>query len=510
MKICDKPEFRLGVFLPAVLFFLFSCSSKSSNTQGIIKAQTIADSSYQEEDTLDYRLIIPTFLGTSGRNYYGDKAPDTLSIIWKLYLGKGKTVISRKIGEKIWAGAGWTGQPLLVEEDDTLYIIQGAYDHHLKKINAHNGTLVWQYKFDDVVKGTGTIWDNKNADELKNRLVILQGSRLGTDNYLDSKYIPSYRAISYYTGEELWRLNSALTRSYSRDVDGSALIINDTAYLGLENSMFTVFSPDYKKASLRDGMLQPQIYEEHKIYTDKDIAAHRGNLVTESSPALLGNHIYIASGTGHIWGYNLHTRAIDWDFYIGSDIDGSAVVTSDKCILVSVEKQYITGQGGIFKLDPSKSPDKAVKWYFPTSNKKYASWEGGVIGTVAVNDTYNEGNYASIAVFMGIDGYLYVVEHDVIDSTKRVYGPRKENTYHPPRLIFKQNIGPSISTPIVVGNKIIAAGYNGLYLFRFDENMNIILLAKFNGTFESTPIVNNGKIYIASRNGYFYCLGDNS
>ena len=61
------------------------------------------------------------------------------------------------------SGAGWTGQPLLYKEDDSLYLIQGAYDHHLKKINARNGELIWQYKFDDVVKGTGTIWHNKKA-----------------------------------------------------------------------------------------------------------------------------------------------------------------------------------------------------------------------------------------------------------------------------------------------------------------------------------------------------------
>jgi hypothetical protein len=466
--------------------------------------------SVKHEDTLNCHIIIPTFLGSVHRNYYGNEAPDTLAVIWKYYLGKGKTVISRKAGEKIWAGAGWTGQPLLVEEYDTLYIIQGAYDHHLKKINALTGTLVWQYAFDDVIKGTGTLWNNKNATELKNRMVILQGSRLGVGNYLDSKYVPSYRAISYFTGEELWRLNSTWTDSYSRDVDGSALIINDTAYLGLENSIFTVFSPDYKRASLRDSMLQPEIYEEHKIYTDKDKIAHHGNLVTESSPALLKDHIYIASGAGHIWGYNLKTRKVDWDFYIGSDIDGSAVVTKDNCIIVSVEKQYISGQGGIFKLDPLKAPEDAVQWYFPTGNKEFASWKGGVIGSVSVNDSYNKGNYPSISVFTGIDGYMYIVQHDVVDTTKIVYGPRKENKYRPPKLLFKKQIGPSISTPIIVGNKIIAAGYNGLYLFEFDEDMNVAMLGKFSGTFESTPVVHNGRIYIASRNGYFYCLGDNS
>jgi outer membrane protein assembly factor BamB len=34
-----------------------------------------------------------------------------------------------------------------------------------------------------------------------------------------------------------------------------------------------------------------------------------------------------------------------------------------------------------------------------------------------------------------------------------------------------------------------------------------VLIDKREGTFESTPIVWNNKIYIASRDGYLYCFG---
>lgn len=49
--------------------------------------------------------------------------------------------------------AGWTGQPLLIKENGEPYLIQGASNHH-KKIRAKTGKLIWQYKFDDVIKGT--------------------------------------------------------------------------------------------------------------------------------------------------------------------------------------------------------------------------------------------------------------------------------------------------------------------------------------------------------------------
>ena len=464
----------------------------------------IAESSLQKDTVFP---VIKTFLGNWERNYYGKNAPDTLGVVWKHYLGKGETVISRKSGSRIWAGAGWTGQPLLVHENGKLFLIQGAYDHHLKKINAETGELVWQYQFDDVIKGTGTIWVNNNPDKPENKLVILQGSRLGVGNFLDTKHIPSYRAISYFSGKELWRMDQKWTHSYSRDVDGSALILNDTAYIGLENSYFTVFDPDHRNAKIINGMLQPHIIQERKLYTMDDVDKHRYNVVTESSPSLLGNRIYVASGAGHIWGYNLSTRELDWDFFVGSDIDGSAIVTKDSCLIVSIEKQYIKGKGGTYKLNPEKNPDESVVWFFPVDDFDFASWKGGIIGSVGINDQYIDSSQTKLAAFVGIDHYLYVVDHQSIDTSKTVVGTDSITRYPTPKLLFKYKVGPSISTPIFVDDKLIVAGYGGIYLFRYDRKNNFVLLDKRSGTFESTPIVWNHKIYIASRDGYLYCLG---
>jgi outer membrane protein assembly factor BamB len=297
------------------------------------------------------------------------------------------------------------------------------------------------------------------------------------------------------------------THSYSRDVDGSALILNDTAYLGLENSYFTVFDPDYKNGKITNGMFQPKIIQERKLYTLNDVYKHKNNVVTESSPSLLKNRIYVASGAGHVWGYNIKKKELDWDFYIGSDMDGSAIVTSDSCILVSVEKQYIKGKGGAFKLNPFQDPGNAVVWYFPVEDNDFAGWEGGIIGSIGINDNYINENQTHLAAFVGIDQYLYVVNHKSIDSTEKVLGPDSLTLYSKPKTIFKYKTGPSISTPIFVDNKLIVAGYWGIYLFEYDSKNNFELLDKRKGSFESTPIVWDRKIYIASRDGYLYCFG---
>ncbi len=451
-------------------------------------------------------LINPTFLGNEQRNYYGNEAPDTLRIIWKHYLGKGKTTISKNIKDQIWAGAGWTGQPLLYKENDSLYLIQGSCDHHLKKINASNGHLIWQYQFDDVVKGTGTIWHNVKAENKFHELIVFQGSRLGFDKNLNSKHVPSFRAISLIDGSELWRLDVKKTKSYSRDVDGSCLIIEDTLYIGLENGLLTAIDPDPNHVQLIDSMIQPPIIHEHKLYTKEDVFNHKNNLVTESSPSKLGNHLFIASGSGHIYGYNIKKDTIDWEFHIGSDIDGSAIITNDSCVIATIEKQFIIGKGGVFKFNPRKQGRESVDWFFPVEDTDTGSWEGGVIGTAAVSDYYNKD--LKLAAFVSVKGNLFLINHKLIDQEVTNLGPNKKNHYPSPLLLDKQYIGPSISTPLLIKDKLIVAGYQGLKLFKIKKDQTLTLLASYKAEFEATPFVFDQKIYLASRDGYLYCFGN--
>jgi len=449
------------------------------------------------------QILNGTFLGNEQRNFYGDRAPDNLSVIWKLNLGTGETVISRKAGSRKWSGAGWTGQPLVVIENGDTFLIQGAYDHNLKKISAKDGSIIWQYRFDDVIKGTGSLWVDRDSSGRVEDILILQGSRLGVGNYLDSKHVPSYRAISFFTGKEQWRHDVAWTDSYSRDVDGSALVLGDTAYIGLENSLFTVFSPDPKDAALKDSMLQPKIWLQRKLYEAADVTAHKYNVVTESSPSKIGRMIYVTSGSGHVWGYDMDRKELTWDYRTGSDMDGSPVVADKRFLLVPVEKQYIKGKGGLLMLDPSKDEADAAVWYCPAEDTAYASWEGGVIGSAAVTDQYNS---ARLAAFTAIDGMLRVVYYDRVSGSK-VSGPDGIQQLDQPELLFSYNVGPSISTPIFTDKRLVVCSYNGIYLFGYDENLQFSLLDHFGVAVEASPVVANGRLFIASRNGYLYCLG---
>ena len=74
-------------------------------------------------------------------------------------------------------------------------------------------------------------------------------------------------------------------------------------------------------------------------------------------------------------------------------------------------------------------------------------------------------------------------------------------------LLWTEFINASISTPIFIKNKLVVAGYNSIRLYDISSKP-IKLLDKFEAEFESTPIVHNDRVYIASRNGNFYCFGN--
>jgi outer membrane protein assembly factor BamB len=456
----------------------------------------------------DYlQLINATFLGNEKRNYYGDSLPDSLGVMWRCWLGKGTTVVSSEKGEEEWFGAGWTGQPLLVREGGRLMLLQGAFDHRLKKIDAATGALVWEYAFDDVIKGTATLWKNAATADTLNSLVVMQGSRAGCG--LQSERAYSFRAVSYYSGAELWRMNVAHGPSYSRDCDASALVLGDTAYIGLENASFVKFLPGRTGTDTAQQSVYavPEIMQQLPLSNDRDAALHGGNLVTEASPVRIGNHLYIASGAGHVFGYNLHTQSIDWDFYIGADLDGTPVVTADSCLLVPVEKQYIAGCGGVFKLNPRRAPEQCIDWYYPTGDAVFSGWKGGVVGSVAVNDAYRKNNDPYLAAFTGIDGRLCVVEWNRVRTDTSVTGPDGKTEFPCPQLVYSVTTGASISTPLFTQNRLLAAGYNGIRLFAYNAKGEFTLLSTHPGIFEATPVTHHGRVYVASRDGYLYCMG---
>lgn len=485
-------------------------------------------------------VLVTSFLGGSTRHYYGTgPVPETLDLIWRAHIGSGQT--SGKGGAVTWSGTGWTGQPSLVREGGRTYVVIGGFDHNLHKIDAETGEVVWEYAFDDVIKGTNTVlWPEPDPGQAAGATptaeiagpIVVCGSRRGFPMSMGNAAIAPVRAVALDDGTEQWRLPTPRTRSYSQDADGSGLYVNGILYQPAETAVVYALDP-WDTVPLSGGFVRPSIlFQSPTLYTAEDAASHGGNLVLESSPVWHMGRIYIAAGSGHVYGLDPEDLSIEWDYVTGSDMDGSVISLHDGCILASVEKQYIPGKGGVLKLDPTKPPAEAVEWFFPTGDRAFADWQGGVIGSAAVNDEYDPAREKpALAAFSAIDGNLYVVSQEV--TTGVTMGPREKGEVPTPALVFKDNIGGAISSPIFVGDHIVAAGYDAkVHVYRVDYDapdakesvdlptrdgartvsVSVREVATFDGggAFESTPVVWRGRIYIGSRDGYLYCLGDAS
>ncbi|MFP4652270.1 MAG: hypothetical protein ACLFM4_07580 [Phormidium sp.] len=511
-------------------------SSQPSKTGPLVTPSSLSDSLTRQVNQIlnhspqleldETQLLIPTYLGNDQRRYYGRGTPAALTVQHRFYLGSS---ISRVGGTTYsWSGAGWTGQPTLLRDRGRLYLIIGAYNQQLRKIDLESRQEVWSYQFDDILKGTATLYLDETASD-DNRIVILQGSRLGLNKSLNSAVVPSFRAISLRTGKELWRLNIRKTDSYSRDNDSSALYLGQqTLFNAGENSIGYFINSRIASRRPEKGFFAPDIEQELQLYDPADIPLYRGNLVAESSPARLGDRLYLASGGGRIYGIDINQRTIVWQFRSGGDLNGTISIAQDGKLFSTLDREHIPGKGGLYKLDPSQPDPDCVDWFLPVENIPFAEWQGGITGSVALNDEYRAPDTPPRFATNAIDGHLYLGSQTQVTG-ETVPGPFQQREYKTPIIIAKEAIGPSISTPIFTdGNRLIAAGYNGVYLFQLNYSLasandplalpggqgqfyriSLEKLAHFNsgGAFESTPIVWDGSVYICSRDGWMYQLG---
>jgi len=482
---------------------------------------------------VDGGIEVPTYLGGPARRTYGrGPAPKSLHVLWKLHVGQGFT--NRKSDNKavLWSGTGWTGQPTLVRQGGREWLLIGGYDHKLRRVDAATGKTKWTYAFDDVIKGTNTVFAVKQSG--KTRVIVVAGSRRGVGLHRGARAIAPFRAIDFATGRELWRLPVPKTANYSQDVDASALYVDGVLYVAVEPGY--VYAIDPLRTQRFGTHRRPVVLARSpRLFTSHDAAAHPdiggANVAIEGSPTLLGKTLYVSSGAGHVWGLSVPDLKVVWDYRTGSDIDSTPATTRGGRLLVGIEKEYIPGHGGAAMLDPRKPAAHALVWYFPTPDRGIGEWSGGVVGSVAVNDEYDrERTRPALAAFAGVDGPLYVVSQDQLaEETGR--GPRNQSGVPTPKLVYRSPLGGSISTPVFTADDaIIAAGYDRtLHLYRLTygpagrgdgvdlrcrdgvtRRVRVRQTSRFTagGSFESTPLVWNGRVYVGCRDGWLYCLGD--
>ena len=474
-------------------------------------------------------IKVASFLGGIRRDFSGLGPPDGLDLLWYTRIGSGWT--SGKLPKdppSEWAGMGWTGQPAVIRDRGRTFLLTGGYDHRLHKIDAKTGDVVWEAKFDDIVKSSPTVIEDPDPKDEDDRFIVLAGSRRGYPLDLDDPAVAPYRAFSLRTGNELWRLPVPQTRCYSRDCDASGLYVDGKVYIGVESGWFYKLDPFRTEAW---GKYRKPVIEAERLLlgTTADRQKHKRNLVLEASPVLVGQTIFVSSGAGHVYGLRPSDLAVVWDYRTGSDLDGTPVPTAGNKLLVTVEKQYIPGHGGVLLLDPSLPPKDAVVWFLPTGDRELSEWKGGVLGSVGVNDgASRDGSRPALGAVVAIDGYLYLFSQDTF-AEARVKGPNLEKRLRTPVVAARIWMGGGITTPAFVGDRIVAAGYdNMVHLYKVSYEaatqddagalpsadgrwwtVSVRETARFTGggAYEATPVVWDGRAYIGSRDGNLYCLG---
>lgn len=451
--------------------------------------------------------LIHTYLGDEQRNYYGNSAPSKLRELWKVDLGTGFTIVAGE--KKTWSGAGWTGQPLVIMEEGELFLIQSSLSHMLRKIRASNGQIIWSCDLGDAIKGTPTFvtTSNQNPEE---KFLIISGSRRGKDVNFITEPAYSLHGVSYITGHKFWQHNSAGTFSNSRDVDASGLMIDSKFCIPTENGTLLYLDPDPAKAILNKitGISEPHIYKTYPLFEKSDTETHKHELSCESSPTFFQGIAYTATGGGRVYGHAAGKLGEIWNLKVGGDLNSSMPLTNDNHLLLGIEKEFISGNGGVMKIKPQGE----IIWFHPVPDKQWYEWAGGMVGSPAVNHRTSKGTTISgdLACFVGVDGTLTLINHKKLTPDKLVWGPMQDIQYPSPLVLDTVKLpNGSISTPLFIGDKIIIGYDNGLDLYQVSPEQKLKLLDRITGPmFDATPTVWDNRIYAASKDGYLYCLGD--
>lgn len=451
----------------------------------------------------EVKPLVGTYLGDNQRNFYGDRAPSKLKVKWRTNLGSGRTTFGAN-DTRTWRGAGWTGQPLVIQEDGELYLIQGTLSHHVKKIRARDGKVIWSTSVGDVIKGTPSFIDVGGPAET--RYVLIVGSRSGFGQHWRTGTAYSLHGVSYLTGKKLWRHNSKATDSNSRDCDASAVVLGKKAAIPLENGYFTVFSPDVRKARAAEGFFAPKISKQFQLYRETDKQVYGAELCCESSPTMVRGKAYVAAGVGRVYACSMGLfGGAKEKLDVGGDLNGTMPLTNDGQLLLGIEKQFISGQGGVMKFQPNGE----VSWYYPLPDRKWYTWNGGLVGSPAVNHRYRSQVSSDLACFVGVEGVLTLINHKKL-SGKTGWGPRRKKQYPSPQVLDQVKLPQgSISTPLFVGDRIVVGYDSGMDLYQVTGDQKLRRLDRLSGPmFDATPVVWGGRIYAGSKNGYLYCLGD--
>jgi outer membrane protein assembly factor BamB len=423
------------------------------------------------------------FRGNPSRTYYGEgPIPTGLNVKWRFPDAPmcGNSSVG---GEpKQWCGSGWTGQPVVWERPDgTTEVIFGAYDKHIHFLDAATGERTRpDFPMGDIIKGSVTL----DPDGFP---LLYSGSR-----------DPRFRiiALDRDVPTELWSLDAAsVPGMWNNDWDSNPAIVDGVMYEGGENSWW--FAVELNRGYDAAGLVtvDPEIVFDTPAFTDELVAAVGRQQSVENSTAVFDDRAYFANSAGRIVGVDIGElpegeASIVFDYWVGDDVDATIVVDEAGDIYVAAQIDHGTARGRevgqLVKLDPDAEEPRVWGLTVPAA----AGLDGGIWATPAlVGDTLfaatNTGELLAVDTATG-------------------------------EVMWSDDIGAHAwSSPVHAGGRLLVAvncdtaAALRVYDIADPTKPKVIAEEAFaGGCIESTPAIWKGSVYVGSRDGFFYAIGE--
>jgi outer membrane protein assembly factor BamB len=422
-----------------------------------------------------------TFRGNPTRTWHGlGPLPAAPRVLWRTP-GTAMCSLSREFDQETqWCGTGWTGQPAVFERDGRTWVVFGGYDRAVHFVDAASGEdILPPFVTGDLIKGSVTI----DPDGFP---LVYIGSR---DNF--------FRVIAFDgpAPRELWRLDarSVGPTLWNDDWDGSALVLDDWLFEGGENSRLHVVKLNRGYGPDGRATVAPELVFHAPGWDDELLRAVGSEVSIESSVAISGNTLYFGNSGGLVQGWDIGPLRDGsglpqriFRFWTGDDTDGSVVVDEAGMLYVGSEWERHDARsvevGQMMKLDPSR-PDAPLLW----SQHDDGLAKAGVYSTPAVvGDTVIFTTYSGRAV--GLDRTTGAIRWE------------------------KRLPSPLMGSPALVDGVWLQGDCAGV-LHAYDvrtpgTDPPELWQVPLGACIESTPAVWKGRIYVGTRGGYVYGIGD--
>ena len=431
---------------------------------------------------------LTTFRGNLTRSYYGaGPVPRNPRILWRYPRTGGMCAPSTdESGTTTWCGVGWTGQPNVIPRPrGQVEVRVGAFDRNYHFLDGATGApLRPPLHTGDLAKGSATsdpdgyplYYAGSRDDKL--RIVALDRAR------------PTV----------LWQLDantSAPQVVWNDDWDGAPLVVGDHLLVGGENSWFYVIKLARGYDARGKVRVRPRVVLRVPSWDGRLPAARADRAFSiESSVSFHHGVAYFANSAGLVQGWDVRSvlrggrRAKRvFRFWTGDDTDASVVIDEKGYLYVASELERFTERsrrvGQLMKLDPRR-PGRPLVWSVPLRTIGRAG-KGGSWSTPALDR-----------------GMVYVATNagGLVGVDRSSGGVRWQISLP----------GPTWGSPVVVDGVLLQGDCRGV-LHAFDVSRQgrrprELWQTRLGGCIESTPAIWRGRIYVGTRGGALYALGD--